>query len=446
MPLPLPPKGPKVPWPFGYAFRRDTDLLALVYGWSREFGDIFSWTVMHYRIVLVNRPDLIEQLLVNDHRKFIKGRGLQANRELFGNGLLTSEGDFWLRQRRLMQPAFHRERIAAYAETMVAEANALADSWRDGETRDVHADLMRVTLQIAGATLFGASVSSVADRVSRALGDLINQNTSPRRILPLLRRLPTAANRRYTRAVRQLDEVVYGIIADRRANPGEGHDLLAILLSAQDEGGTRMTDRQLRDECITLLLAGHETTALALTWGIYLLAQSLEAQEKLGTELDDVLGGRLPGAANVPQLTYTDRVVKEALRLYPPAWMVVRLAAEKCTMGDYRIPRRTSVLASPWVMHRNPRFYENPERFDPDRWTESFQKNLPRFAYFPFGGGPRMCIGAGFAAMEAVLLLAVLAQRFSFRLADLSEEIKPLPSITLRPASPVRVTLTRRPL
>jgi len=402
--------------------------------------------------VLLNHPDFIEQMVVTDHKKFIKGRGLQANRELFGNGLLTSEGDFWLRQRRLMQPAFHRERIAAYAETMVAEARALADSWRDAETRDVHADLMRVTLQIAGKTLFGASVAGVAPRVAQALGDIINQNTSPRRILPLLRKLPTRANRRYTRAVKQLDDIVYALIAERRAHPlahaeygpEYGNDLLSMLLAAQDEDGSHMSDRQLRDECTTLLLAGHETTALALSWAIYLLAQDANAQEKLAAELGAVLAGRAPSVEDVPRLAYTDRVLKEAMRLYPPAWMLVRLAAEDCVIGGYRIPRKTSVLASQWVMHRDPRYYPDPERFNPDRWTDSFQKNLARFAYFPFGGGPRMCIGASFATMEAILLLAVLSQRFRFRLEDPTQKVLPQPSITLRPKSPVRITFSAR--
>ncbi len=309
---------------------------------------------------------------------------------------------------------------------------------------------MRVTLQIAGTTLFGASVAEFASRVAQALGDIINQNTSPRRILPLLRKLPTVANRRYSRAVKQLDEIVYALIAERRANlrarPQDNGDLLAMLLAAQDEDGSHMSDRQLRDECTTLLLAGHETTALALSWAIYLLAQDSAAQVKLAAELNAVLGGRAPTVEDVPRLAYTDRVLKEAMRLYPPAWMMVRLAAEECVIGGYRIPRRTSVLASQWVLHRDPRYYPDPERFDPDRWTETFQKNLPRFAYFPFGAGPRMCIGASFATMEATLMLAVLAQRFRFRIADPTEKVLPLPSITLRPKSPVRITLSARSL
>jgi cytochrome P450 len=422
-----------------------TDPLGLLESWARQYGDIFRWRTLHFFVVFVNHPDLVEKVLVSESRNYMKGRGLQANRELFGNGLLTSEGDSWLRQRRLMQPAFHRERIAAYADTMIDQGRRLGESWRDGETRDIHADLMRATLEIAGSTLFGASVSDPdAAQISGALNTLIHLNSTPRRLFPLLRALPTRANRSYTRAVRQLDKVVYALIARRRAELGENDaDLLSMLLNARDEDGGRMTDRQLRDESVTLLLAGHETTALALSWTLYLLAQNPEVAAQLHAELDAVLAGALPTLDDVPRLAFTGKVLKESMRLYPPAWGVVRMCPEECTLGDFRIPKRASVIVSQYVMHRDPRFYANPTRFDPARWTESFERDLPRFAYFPFGGGPRLCIGASFASMEAALVLAILTQRFRFYV-DPTCEVVPQPSITLRPKNGLRLRLEAR--
>jgi cytochrome P450 len=441
----LPPKGPKVPWPFGVSPMNRSNPLGLLEGWAREYGDIFRWRTLHFFVVFVNHPDLVEKVLVSESRNYMKGRGLQANRELFGNGLLTSEGDSWLRQRRLMQPAFHRERIAAYADTMIEQGRRLAESWRGGETRDVHADLMRATLEIAATTLFGTSVSdSDAAQISGALNTLMSLNSSPRRLFPLLRALPTRANRSYTRAVRQLDKVVYALIARRRAELGENDtDLLSMLLTARDEDGSRMTDLQLRDESVTLLLAGHETTALALSWTLYLLAQNPDVADQLAAEMDAVLAGRAPTLDDVPRLVFTAKILKESMRLYPPAWGVVRMCPAACSLGGYRIPKRASVILSQWVMHRDPRYFAEPTRFHPARWTDSFERDLPRFAYFPFGGGPRLCIGAAFATMEATLVLAILAQRFRFHL-DPTCEVVPQPSITLRPKNGLRLRLESR--
>jgi cytochrome P450 len=440
----LPPKGPKVPWPFGISPMNRDNPLELLEGWARQHGDIFRWRTLHFFVVFVNHPDLVEKVLVSESRNYRKGRGLQANRELFGNGLLTSEGDSWLRQRRLMQPAFHRERIAAYAGTMIEQGRLLAESWRDGETRDVHADLMRATLNIAATTLFGTSISDAeATRISVALNTLIRVNSSPRRLFPLLRALPTRANRSYTRAVRQLDAVVYAIIARRRAELGDSVDLLSMLLNARDEDGSRMSDLQVRDESITLLLAGHETTALALTWTLYLLAQNPEVAAQLAAELNATLSGSAPTLDDVPRLAYAAKVLKESMRLYPPAWGVVRMCPTECTLAGYRIPKRASVIVSQWVMHRDPRYFTEPTLFDPTRWTEAFERDLPRFAYFPFGGGPRFCIGAAFATMEATLMLAILAQRFRFHV-DPTCEVIPRPSITLRPKNGLRLRLEAR--
>ena len=445
------PPGPKGSWLFGTTPLQHGRPLEVLADWSRKYGDVVSWRIFHLRVYLLNHPDDIETVLVTRQRSFIKVRGLRANRQALGDGLLTSEGDFWLRQRRLIQPAFHRDRVAAYTPVMTARAAEMLDGWRDGEVRDIHRELMNLTLEIAAETLFGVSVSHEAVRIHAALEVLMAANTTPYRLYPLMRHLPTPGNRRYTRAVRELDRIVYSIIAQRRArtstsaapNAPENGDLLSRLLDAADEDGSRMTDRQLRDECITLLLAGHETTALALSWASYLLAQHNAAQEALHAELDRVLGGRSPSFEDLHRLPYTEAVVREALRLYPPAWLMPRLATEDLDIHGYHIRKGTSVVMSQWIVHRDPRWFADPERFDPGRWSEEFARKLPRFAYFPFGGGPRICVGGSFAMIETVLLLATIAQRFRWTLAD-AKPVEPIATMTLRPKGGVRLALSRR--
>jgi cytochrome P450 len=427
---------------------RSRDPLGMVTDWARTYGDIFHYRLLHFHVYFVNSPELVEQVLVTQNRKFEKGRALQANRELLGNGLLISEGETWQRQRRLMQPAFHRERIAGYGRTMVASTESALATWRDGETRDIHKEMMSLTLDIAARTLFNVEISSVSDRIAKALEAILIVSARPTRILAMVRKFPSRAERNYRRAVRDLDEIVYGIIRERRAALSKGaasgaQDLLGMLLAAQDEDGSGMSDKQVRDETLTLLLAGHETTAIALSWAWYLLSQNPEAERKLHAELDSVLAGRAPAVEDLPRLPYTERVIKEAMRLYPPAYIILRLAVEDCEIGGYKIPRGSSVGTSSWVVQRYARFFPDPEKFLPDRWTEEFQRALPRFAYFPFGGGPRVCIGAQFAMMEAALVLAAVAQCYSLALVP-SHPVETSPSITLRPRYGLRMTLHHR--
>jgi cytochrome P450 len=412
---------------------------------AREYGDIVTMRFYKFRVYYVNHPDYIEEVLVNQARKFIKGRILRANKRLFGNGLLTSEGDFWLRQRRLAQPAFHRARIAAYAETMVRFTERMQEGWRDGQKLDIHAEMTRLTLQIVAKTLFDADVDADAQEVGRALEAIMEHNSDFRRLILTPSWLPTLRNIRAALATRRLDKIMYRIIGQRRATGGDAGDLLSMLLHAQDEDGSRMTDRQLRDEVITLFLAGHETTALTLSWTWWLLAQHLQAEAKLHAELDAVLGGRTPTLEDLPKLRYLDRVITESMRLYPPAWGMARLTIEDAKIGGYLIRKGCGVSLSQWVVHRDPRWYESPEEFRPERWEADLLKRLPRFAYFPFGGGPRQCIGNSFALMEAALILATIAQNFRLRLVP-GQVVAPLASITLRPRNGIRVTLeARRP-
>jgi cytochrome P450 len=420
------------------------DPLGLYTRWARQYGDIIYYRAFFRHVYFLNNPDFIERVLVTNSRNFIKGEALQFNRRIFGNGLLTNEGDAWLKQRHLIQPAFRRDRVESYGNTIVAYTERMVAPWHNGEVRDIHRDMMRLGLEVVAKALFNVEIASERNTIAEALNTFMELGSRGRLLLPpILRLLPTADNRRYQRAARQLDDVVYGLIRQRRSNDHIGDDLLYGLLHTQDESGRGMSDKQLRDEVMTLLLAGHETTAVSLSWTWYLLAQYPEVEEKLWSELRQVLNGRKPTAQDLSKLPYTGRVVKEAMRLYPPAWAIVRKSLQQCEIGGYQVPAGSTVMMNQWVMHRDPRYYDQPERFNPDRWLDERAKAIPKFAYFPFGGGPRTCIGASFAAMEGVLVLATIAQKYQLRVAP-DWPVEPLPTMTLRPKQGIKVVLTRR--
>lgn len=411
---------------------------------AREYGDVARLRFMGQTAYLLSRPDLIAQVLVENNRHFAKTALLKRNRRLLGEGLLTSEGEFWRRQRRLAQPAFHRKKITAYGEVMGGFARRTVEGWRDGQTIDVHEEMMRLTLEIVAKCLFGADVGAEAGDVGRAMKVALEDFSSQRRLIRIPKLIPTPHNIRFERAARRLDGVVAEIIEKRRGGEGDAADLLSTLMLAQDERGEKLTDKQLRDEVMTLLLAGHETTANALSWTFRLLSLNPAAEAELFEELDRVLGGRDPSVADIPRLPYTERVIKESMRLYPPAWVMGREARAECEIGGYRMPAGTMALMSQWVVHRDERYHPNPGRFDPGRWTVEYEKGLERFAYFPFGGGPRQCIGAGFAMTEARLVLATVAQRYRLELVP-GTIVEPYPSITLRPKSGIRMIVAERP-
>src|SRR5215218_9609712 len=438
--------GPKGFWPVGHVVQFRRDPLALLTRVAREYGDVARFLAATQTIYLLNHPDYIRDVLVTHHARFKKGRALQRAKRLLGEGLLTSEGDFWRRQRRLAQPAFHRQRINSYAETMVGYAEKTSARWRGGETLDVAAEMMRLTLAVVGKTLFDADVESDADEVGAALSEVMS--LFGYLMLPfseLLEKLPLPPRRRFERARARLDSVIYRIIEEHRREGRDRGDLLSTLLHAVDEEGDRtgMTDEQLRDEVMTIFLAGHETTANALAWTWYLLSQNQGVEARLHEELEEVLQGRPPTADDFPRLRYAEMVVAESMRLYPPAWAVGRLALEDHEVGGYLIPRGSLVLVSQYVMQRDPRFFPDPERFDPERFTPEAKASRPQFSYFPFGGGPRRCVGEGFAWMEAVLITAALAQHWRLRLAP-GRPVEPHPGITLRPRHGVRMTPERR--
>ncbi len=412
-----------------------------------EYGDVARIGLGPIEMTLVSHPDLVEDVLLTRSKLFTKDRFLREQlRPVLGQGLLSSDGDFWRRQRRLAQPAFHRDKIAAYGDIMVDHASRLAREWRHGEIRDVHKDMMRLTLEIVARTLFGANVGDHAEEVGSALEVVLAVVADPLEIFfPILQRMPTRNRRAFDQAVKKLDSIVYGVIEQRRKSGAtETNDLLSMLLHARDEDGSSMSDEQLRDECMTLFLAGHETTALNLSWTWMLLSQHPEVDAALAKELRDVLGDRPATFADLPKLRITGHIIMEALRLYPPAWSIGREAREDLEIGGFLVKRGEHVGCSPWSIQRDPRWFDRPDEFLPERWDGDLAKKLHRYAYFPFGGGPRFCIGQAFAQMEAVLLLATLAR--DFRAEVLARpRIVASPSVTLRPKPGVRARLSSRP-
>ena len=439
----LRPPGPKPHFIIGNMPLASLDPLAIFEKWAHEFGDIFYYRALWIQVYFLNHPDLIESVLVRNYQNFLKDHVVRKSRWFFGDGLLTNEGESWLRQRRLAQPAFHRERVAGYAKIMTEYSEEMLAAWHDGEVRDVHQEMMQLTLRIVVRALFNVESREVG-QISAAMNVLMSNSVGIRLLLPPAARfLPTPAMIEFRRAIRHLEEMVYRIIAERRRNEADTGDLLSMLMQARDEDGSRMSDKQLRDEVMTFLLAGHETTALALSWSWHLLAQNPEAEAKLHEELDRVLGGRTPQFSDLRNLNYTERVIKESMRLYPPAWSIARTVVNDFDIAGYRIPSGANVVMSTWIMHHDPRYFPDPYKFDPDRWLSEESKRLPRFAYFPFGGGPRQCIGNSFAMMEATLLLATIAQRFQFRAVE-GHPVMPIPSFTLRPKYGIKMNLNPR--
>jgi cytochrome P450 len=425
-------------------FNRDT--LGFIERCHRDYGDVVRSRFLYVTAYFLYNPTDIEALLTTNARSFRKAQSLRSPffRRLVGNGLVTSEGDFWRRQRRLAQPAFHRQRISSYGDIMVQYTNRAIAKWHDGEQRNIAKDMTRLTLEIVVKTLFNSDVSNDADHVGAILSQIVKPFASQATLKWIAdNRLPTPGHYRYMNAVREIDKIIFRIVAERRASGSDEGDLLSMLLQAQDEDGTHMSDAQLRDEVMTLFLAGHETTALALSWSWYLLATNPEAERRFHAELDEVLGGRAPDVSDLPRLKFTEMIAKETMRLYPPAYAVGREAVEETEIGGFRVPRGTQLFAFQWVTHRDPRFFERPDEFMPERWSNGGLQTLPKYAYFPFGGGPRQCIGNYFAMMEVVLLLATIGPRFRFSLLP-EHPVEVLPVLSLRPKNGIKVTVSER--
>jgi cytochrome P450 len=437
------PPGPKGLFIIGSVLPIMRDPLNVTVRWARKYGDVVRVRLGTLVFYMLNHPNDIEYVLRGNHRNFSKDKGTRMLSSLLGQGLLTNEGEAWRRQRRLAQPAFQLDQIQKYIEVMVSLTERMVGSWQADQTRDVHEDFMRLTLEIVAQTLFSADVAGHADRVGRSMDVVMKYFASLPALMPWLQRLPTPGNIRLRNAIRELDAIIFETIAQRRAGITKGDDLLARLLAARDDDGSQMSDRQLRDEVVTLFLAGHETTALALSFCFYLLALHPEAEARLAAEAEDVLGERSATAADVPRLRYTEWVVKEAMRLYPPAYSIGREALSDCEIAGYHVPKGTQIALIQWVVHRDPRWFDDPEAFKPERWDNDLAKRIPRCAYFPFGDGPRICIGNQFAMMEAILIVATISQRFRLSLAP-GFKLALLPSITLRPKKGVKMIVHER--
>lgn len=444
--------GPRQRYPGQFTIGAARDPLSFLSRVAREYGDVVQFSLGGSRAVLLAHPDDIRDVLVTNGRLFHKGRGLQRARLLLGEGLLTSEDEFHLRQRRLASPAFHRARVETYAQTMAAYARRRAESWRNGETLDVAREMAAYTLAVVGKTLFDADIEGEAHEIGDALSASIaafNFMTLP--MGDLLMRLPFPAVRRFERGRDRLDATIYRMITERRSSGEDRGDLLSMLLLAHDtEGdGSGMSDVQLRDEAITLMLAGHETTANALDWTWYLLSRHPEVEARLHAEVD-ALGGALAGAADLERLPYTRAVIAESMRLFPPAWVIGRTALEDYPVRDHVIRKGSLVLVSQWVTHRDPRWWDDAESFTPERWLGEGREvgrwggqRGGRFAYFPFGAGTRVCIGEQFAWMEATLAVATFAQRWRLRLVP-GHPVEPQAIITLRQRHGARMTVHAR--
>lgn len=430
-----------------FAFRQDP--LRFLLQLAQECGDLSQWRLFAWPVYHINHPDFIKHILQGHHLNYNKDLILyHVATPLLGQGLLTSDGDFWLRQRRLIQPAFHRQKILGFARLMTDATVAMLEQWEPfattGQPIDIAQEMMHLTLRIVAQALFSTDVSQDAPAFAEAfnkanvfLGSYLSFPFPPLQV-------PLPRHRRFQADLKVLDAVVYQLIRERRQTKEDKGDLLAMLLSAVDEETSEgMNDRQLHDEVLTLLLAGNETTAMALAWAWYLLAHHPAVEDKLHAELATTLAGRVPTVEDLPQLPYTQMVLEETMRLYPPAWFLMRKAISADTIGGYALPANAFVSYSAYTLHRHPALWDDPEHFDPERFTPEQVARRPRFAYVPFGAGPRMCIGNHFAMLESQLILATVAQRYRFTLVP-GHVVLPEPALTLRTRSGVLVTMQRR--
>jgi cytochrome P450 len=437
------PTGPRGRLGFGSMLEYTKDPLGFLTSCARIYGDVVRTRFYHFPFLFFNHPDAVQEVLV------VRNKSLRESyvyrhmlTDFLGDSLFR--GEFHLQMRRAAYPALHALRVNAFVQVMVADAQRILATWTVGETRDLLDEMHRLTFDLSTGVLFGGDLGQDPVRVVNAF-EVIMRCLQERIASPidLPMRIPTRSHLRWRRAVKRLDEVIYALIRARRACGTDSGDLLSMLMTSEAADGSPPTDRQLRDEIALVFLAGHEATSLVLAWAFTLLAHHPPADAALEAELRAVLDGRAPTADDLPNLRYTRQVVKEAMRLYPPVWALCREAREDFTVGGCPVPRGTQVLVSQWVVHRDARWYPQPERFMPERWTDAMEQALPRWAYFPFGGGARECIGRGFAMTELVLLLALVAQRFRMVVAD-DRPLEILPSITLRPRHRIRVTLAAR--
>ena len=406
----------------------------------QEYDELVDLSIGSSKFYLFNHPHLIAEVL-SRHQDSVKDYSYRALEYVLGNGIFLNHGATWKHNRRLMQSAFDRDRFAAYAEQMVADTSLMLDSWQVGEVRQLHREMSVLTVKIIMQTMFGVDARETAAEITAALDTIMLQYFHQAETFFILPNwLPTLGNWRANQAKNRLNSIVETVIKRRRGLPGVGNDLLSTLLNAQDNNGQPLSDRKIRDEVMTLLIAGHETTANAITWTLMLLAQNPEAEKKLVTEIKSVVGDRLPTINDVVQLPYAKMVIQESMRLYPPAWILGRELIRDCNIGGYDFPRGAVIYFSQWAVHRSARWYDEPEKFNPDRWTDNLEQHLPRCAYFPFGAGARACIGKAFSLIETTIVLTMMLQKFRLTLVS-PDSIELLPSLTLRPKQGVKMRI-----
>jgi len=440
------PPGPKTKNPLGHLFSFRRDIIGFLKKVAHEYGDIVHFKLGPIRIVLLNHPDHIKEVLTTQHRNFVKGRPLEMAKELLGEGLLTSEGEFHKRQSRLIQPAFHRNAIESCATAMTECSANLMDGWSEDMQVDIKEEMTNMSIAIAGKAMFGTDIKKEAKEINKALDtatDLFGRIALP--FSELLLKLPIPSTRRFFKAKARLDDTIYGMIAARQRNKVNNRDLLSLLLNSQDEkvDGGGMNDQQVRDEALTLFLTAFDTTSTALTWVWYLLSQNPEAEAELHEELDRVLEGRVPTAEDVANLKYTRMVLGESMRMFPPSYVIPRQALENFPIDKYVVPRGTIILMSPYLIHHDSRFHTNPEKFDPRAWDKHSRSANSKYEFFPFSRGPRACIGEPFAWMQGILVLASIAQFWRIKLAP-GHPVEMLPLMNLRPKYGMLMTLHRR--
>ncbi len=440
------PAGPRPKPIVGSSFDFNGDPLGFVTRMQRDYGDAATVPMLRRgKMVMLFAPAYVRYVLTEHPRLFTSREFNYSLERLLGDGLLSIDGEFHRSQRRLVQPAFHRKRIESYAQTMTQHTEDMLAAWQPGQTLDMATAMQSLTLRIVAKTLLSVDLRHDSSELGHAFNDVILFPADVRLSWKTLLKIdsPLTPYGRFLRGKATLDRLIYGIIDERRASGEDTGDVLSMLLASQDEDATVMTDKQVRDETMTFFAAGHETTANALSWAFYLLSEYPAAYAKLRAELDRVLGGRTPTVEDLPNLVYTDMVIKEAMRLYPPAWAIGRMASEDFTIGDYHLPKGQIVLMSQWVIQRRPDIWgADADHFKPERFDPTHPQEVPQFAYFPFGGGPRMCIGMPFAQMEARLLLATIAQHYYPRMV-LGHPVVPQPMVTLRPRYGLKMTLGR---
>jgi cytochrome P450 len=421
-----------------------SDMLGLFTNTAREYGGIAQFKLLNKNYLLVTNPDYVKYILQDNYKNYVRGRSVETGRVLLGNGLPLIDGDFWLRERRILQPAFHRERLGKLANVMTNVIDGFMQNWqvkaRTNQTLDLDDEMMRLTLTVIIKSMFSAQIADKIQSLSQAfnVASKFMLWRSQQMWAPPLS-VPVPRNLEYNRALKVLNDTIYPLVMDRRKNPKD--DLLGMLLEMRDaDTGEGMSDQQARDEIVTIFFAGHETTAATMAWAFYLLSQNPEIEERVRAEITGVLNGRQPTFADLPNFVYLQQVINEVLRLYPSAYLFAREAVVDDVLDGYPIPANTLIFISPFVTHRDPKYWADPERFDPDRFTSEQVASRPRHIYYPFGEGPHLCLGNNFALLEMQLILAMTLQRFHLRLVP-NHPIAFKPEATLRPRYGMKMTI-----